>query len=243
MPSPKCKPKITDAVSQALNDPDMSILAIHGCLVCNTLSHFTRYPLVAAKFAANIAQGIETKYKTERPPQDEFDLYLSQISAAIICSVVAMESHINEYIIGNTKTLDKPCFVPLPALLKKYNLGKKNKKKITLKELFESTSVLLKYDTVFSILNNRLITIPHSTLIQDITHIVKLRNLLVHFTPEYSDALDQHANIKKKNHNLRFPINPFSNSTTRFPYFLSAKCAMVSHMRSEEFIKLFNSHC
>jgi len=204
----------------------------------NILSHFTRYHLIAAEFASNIAHDIETKYKTTKPPQTERDLHLSQVSAAIICSVATLESHINEYIIKNDHPLRKSCFIPLPALLKKYKLDKN----VTLGSLFSTSSVLLKYDTVFSILNNRLITIPHSTLIQDVRCIIALRNLLVHFTPEYSDSLSRHADINKSRNNVRFPMNPFSNSLTRFPYWLSAKCAMTSHARSKEFIELFTSH-
>src|SRR5271157_724929 len=56
-------------------------------------ANFTPYHLLAAKNAAHKASEIENTYKSIDPPQEELDLYLSQASTAIICSVAALESN------------------------------------------------------------------------------------------------------------------------------------------------------
>ena len=200
--------------------------------------NFTLYHLLAAETAAIAATDIEGRYKSEKPPQKEIDLCLSHVSIAIICSVAALESNINEFIIDHEKPLSVECPNLIPALLKKY---RKLKKDNIIGQFDNTTDVLLKYDTVLSMLKNRLITHPHTTLVQDIEYIVVLRNALVHFTPEWHGDLIRHAKINKTRNNRRFPTSPFHNSK-EFPYFLSAACATTSTTRAKEFIELFKSY-
>ncbi len=215
-----------------------------------TRAGFAKYHLLAAQDAACTANVIENKYKSAVPPQNDLDLYFSQISTAIICSVAALESNINEYIIDHKEHIDKAPVISESEILKKYNryfmkydkvLQKYvlNNKELS-KVLLKNTDLIFKYDIVWFIKKNDLL--PENTLTQDIRYLTELRNALTHFTPEWSDALLKHVDLEKDRKN-RFTLNPFyAQGSLFFPYrCLSASCAMWSCKVSNEFLALFKS--
>jgi hypothetical protein len=199
-------------------------------------ANFTPLHLLAAKTAALTATNIENKYKSANPSQVDMDLLLSQVSISIICSVAALESNINEYLVDHEKNIDK---IPTnfdPALFKKYKL---TKNKLS-KQLLENTNIIFKYDIIWFIKKNRL---PAENKIQqDARYLTRLRNALTHFTPEWDNALSRHINLEKGVKN-RFALNPFyPPKALFFPYrCLSASCAIWSCKVSNEFMELFKS--
>jgi len=199
-------------------------------------ANFTQYHLLAAQNAAFTANEIENKYKSESPSQKELDLYLSQVSTAIICSVAALESNINEYLVDHEKHIDK---VPLnfgPKVIKKYKFGKTKLPK----QLLESTNIIFKYDIIWLIKKNCLL--PENKLKQDIRYLTRLRNALTHFTPEWGNALSKHIDLEKARKNRFTPNRFYPPDGLFFPYrCLSASCALWSCRVTNEFIELFKS--
>mgnify|MGYP001570242603 CR=1 FL=1 len=221
----------------------ISRLSCQSFGMMKTRAGFTKYHLFAAQNAASTASEIENKYKSATPSQNDLDLYLSQISTAIICSVAALESNINEYIIDHKEHIDTASVISEPKVLKKY--GKTPKKHVPnnnelSKVLLQNTNLIFKYDIVWFIKKKDLL--PENKHKHDIRYLTKLRNALTHFTPEWSNALSKHINLKKGRKN-RFTLNPFyAPGSLFFPYHcLSASCAMWSCKVSNEFLMLFKS--
>lgn len=166
--------------------------------IMKTRAGFTKYHLFAAQNAASTASGIENKYKPAVPFQNDLDLYLSQVSTAIICSVEALESNINEYIIDHKEHIDKASVISEPKVFKKYEKTLKkhvlNNNELS-KVLLQNTGLIFKYDIVCFIKKNDLL--PENKHKQDIRYLTELRNALTHFTPEWSNALSKHIDLEK----------------------------------------------
>lgn len=200
-------------------------------------ANFSQYHLLAAKNAAIVASNIEEKYKSIAPPQDDFALYLSQVSTAAICSVAALESNINEYLVDHEKRISELPVSFTPNVLKKY---RKLKKDNILQQLFECSDVFLKYDIVSFIIKADLL--PENKLIQEVRYLIRLRNAFTHFTPEWDNALSKHDSLRKSRKN-RFSISPFSTTGSLFfPYQLGSSCAIWSCRVSNDFLEFFKSH-
>lgn len=99
---------------------------------------------------------------------------------------------------------------------------------------------MLKYDVVSFMLKEKCIT--QNKLKEDTMYLIKLRNALVHFTPEWNNDLIKHNDLKisKKN---RFEFSPFYDKDVFFiPHrCLSGSCATWSHATASDFIKMFKS--
>lgn len=199
-------------------------------------ANFTQYHLLAAQNAGLVATEIENKHKSQGPSQGDLNLYLSQVSAAIICSVAALESNINEYLIDHEKRIDKAPAISDPRLLKKYTF---NKNKLA-SQLLQSTNIIFKYDVIWFITKNDLLA--ENDIKRNIRYLTRLRNALTHFTPEWDNNLLKHVKLEKNRQN-RFTLSPFyAPGGLFFPYrCLSASCAMWSYKVSNQFIELFKS--
>lgn len=221
-----------------MNEISVNIVlpALQSTAFGKSRANFTQYHLLAAQNAALIATEIENKYKSESPSQEERDLYLSQVSTAITCSVAALESNINEYLVDHERHIDKAAVNFDPRVIKKYKFRKTRLSK----QLLENTNIIFKYDIIGLIKKNCLP--PENKLKQDIRYLTRLRNALTHFTPEWDNALSRHIDLKKDRKN-RFTLNPFyAPGGLFFPYrCLSASCALWSCKVSNEFIELFKS--
>lgn len=221
----------------------MSKISINAVEPCESVSltgkqraNFTPYHLHAAENAALTASEIENTYKSINPPQKDLNLYLLQVSTAIICSVAALESNINEYLIDHEQHIDKVLVIADSKVLKEYTF---NKNRLS-HQFLQSTSIIFKYDIIWFIKKNSLL--PENKLKEDIRYLARLRNALTHFTPEWDNALSRHVNLEKCVKN-RFALNPFyPPKALFFPYrCLSASCAIWSCKVSNEFIELFKS--
>ncbi len=199
-------------------------------------ANFSQYHLLAAQNAALMATKIENKYKSESPSQEELDLYLSLVSTTIICSVAALESNINEYLVDHETHIDKEPVNFDPKVIEKCKLGETKLSK----QLLESTNIICKYDIIWLIKKGCLV--PENKLKQDIRYLTRLRNALTHFTPEWDNALSKHIDLEQHRKN-RFTINRFyPPGSLFFPYrCLSASCGSWSFKVSKEFIELFKS--
>jgi len=199
-------------------------------------ANFTPYHLFAAKNAAQTASEIENAYKSIDPPRKKLDLYLSQVSTAIICSVAALESNVNEYLIDHEKYINKVPAISDPSLLKKYTF---NKNELS-SQLLQSTNIIFKYDLIWFITKNDLL--PKNKIKRSIRYLTRLRNALTHFTPEWDNSLLEQVKLERNRQN-RFVLSPFyPPGCIFFPYrCLSASCANWARKVSDEFIQLFKS--
>lgn len=201
------------------------------------------FHLIAAEFATQKAKEIENKYTTETPPKTESDLYMSQALTAIICSVSALESTINECIVFQEDALNK-LFIgaKLDAIKSKYKKRIRNIDKINkIREILGRSFVFPKYDIVWYLITNDFI--PSDDLTCDVEYLIAIRNALNHFAPEWDDDLKKHLELEKSINN-RFTVNPYSSPNGLvFPYqFLSFSCADWSCSTSNKFINLFKAH-
>lgn len=173
----------------------ISINAVEPCesvsLTLKQRANFTPFHLLAAENAALKASEIENTYKSIDPPQKDLNLYLSQVSTAIICSVAALESNINEYLIDHEKDIDKAPATSDARLLKKYAF---NKNKLS-SQLRQNTSIIFKYDLIWFIMKNDLLS--ENDTKRNIRYLTRLRNALTHFTPEWDNNLLKHVRLEK----------------------------------------------
>ncbi len=199
-------------------------------------ANFTQYHLLAAQNAGLVATEIENKYRSQSPSQEDLNLYLSQVSTAIICSVAALESNVNEFLIDHEKQIDRAPATSDPRLLKKYTF---NEGKLS-NQLLQSTNIIFKYDLTWFITKNDILA--ENDIKRNIRYLTRLRNALTHFTPEWDDNLLKHVKLEK-NRQSRFTLSPFYDpGGLFFPYrCLSASCAIWSFNVSKEFIELFKS--
>lgn len=203
-------------------------------------SNFDYIHLNSARIFVDLALAIDNDphYKNSAP-QDVINSYMSYVSSVIICSVAALESMINQFMVDNSNKLNISPHKDDDSIFKKFK--RLNKKENILRQLHAIPNVMLKYDVVFFLLKKKFIT--HNKLKEDIGYLVDIRNALVHFTPEWDNALGKHGCLEKSRKN-RFTDSGFHDSKTLFfPYrCLSGSCASWSHETAASFIEMFTSN-
>jgi len=126
----------------------------------------------------------------DQPLGNFFSTQIGTVSATVMLTVASLESNINEY-------LCKPEQV-FP------NLSGESPK--TLVRLLEQKSILEKYQAVLSFRDVAEYPAGESPY-QDVDALIKLRNALVHFKPEWHDEQELHRKIEGRLKG-RFAINP-----------------------------------
>lgn len=203
-------------------------------------ANLTKYHLNSAIQFSQKAYKIEQTYRAQKIiPENIHTNHMSYVSTSIISSVAALESSINEFLVDmkeryENKAFDKNSHVEtIMDTIKIFNH----------EDMFESLfskqkPVISKYKIVSLFFQKKdLITQLQE---EDINYLVNLRNALIHFTPEWDNALKKHNDIEKSLKN-RFTLNPLrSSDSTFFPYkCLSSSCSLWSYRVSKKFIKHF----
>lgn len=209
-------------------------------MTAKSRANFTLYHLNSASINSKLAFDIEREYdKTESTPEHIVQNYISHVSASIISSVAALESKINEYIADNKAHLRKNISNLDSTFFSKFKQINQNKD--VMSQISLITSAILKYKIINTIMygNSR---IDNKTE-EAINLIIKIRNALIHFTPEWDNQLIKHKEIEKsvKNH---FSLSPlYSDESMFFPYrCLSVDCAQWAAITITSFIeKHFNA--
>ena len=204
-------------------------------------ANFSHYHLNSAKLSFYAADKIEQEYKNQKDiPPNILNDYMSYVSTSIICSVAALESKINECIVDRKAQLSK-IFIPKSSIIfKKYkNL---NPKKVVIEQINSISNALVKCDIVAFLLQNKLLSTD--SLFKKIKYLIDMRNSLIHFTPEWDNALIKHKNLKdkyQKQFSDDFILSPFFNEDALFiPYCcLSASCAKWACKNSIDFIETY----
>ncbi len=196
-------------------------------------ANLSQYHMLASLNAANTASQIEDKLAAASLSQPELDNYLSQVSTAIICSVAAIEATINEFVVDSVSRLDKMNLSEAMQI----NYKIKNTS-LPSRQILSITCIIDKVDIMWTILKNTLL--PENTMKQDVRYLCRLRNALIHFTPEWDNDLANHAALEQQLKN-QFKVSPLYDPGCLFiPYrCLSASCALWAHITSRDFISFF----
>lgn len=201
--------------------------------------NFTVFHLNSAELNRKIAFNIEKKYNQIKPPTNILQNYISHISSAIISSVAALESKINEYIVDNEDKIKKKSLDLDDNFYCQFRIKKNRKKgKNILSQIKSITSAIVKYKIINQIIHKDTKIEPN--IEEKIKLIIRIRNALIHFTPEWDNDLDMHKKIEKAVEN-HFRLCPFySKETMFFPYrCLSDSCAEWAITTSKDFIENF----
>jgi hypothetical protein len=126
-----------------------------------------------------------------KPLGNFFDEEIACVSATVMLATASLEANINEYFsdIGAS-------FPELPESLRECAFG-----------LIEKKSSLEKYQYALTFKGKSTIPIGQQPY-QDANALIRLRNALVHFKPEWHDEQDEHRKLERQLVG-RFAINPF----------------------------------
>lgn len=147
-----------------------------------------RHMMAAARFS-RMCGDIESAYK-ERPLGAFFDEQIGAVSATVMLATASLESNINEYLCEPEQV-----FSSLPK-----------DSPHALVRLLEQKSILEKYQSVLTF-RGFAEYLTGEQPYQDADALVKLRNALVHFKPEWHDEQELHRKIEGRLKG-RFEINP-----------------------------------
>ncbi|MBF0398612.1 MAG: hypothetical protein HQK78_17690 [Desulfobacterales bacterium] len=230
---------ITTSMNFRLSVPDLYMTA-------KSHSNFDYIHLNSARIFSEHAYDIENNPKYIDDPQNAPEkikvLYRSYVSSSIICSVSALEAFINQFLLDNNDKLKtSPCSVNKQIKLKFKEFGRTlSKKKELLGQLGNAPNALLKFEIIVFLLKHHFI--PANSLKVNIDGLIKVRNALIHFKPEWDNAFDKFKEIESFISD-KIIHNPFYSKTNNFfPYrCLSASCASWSVQNADEFIEQFKS--
>lgn len=183
--------------------------------------------LSAAHFARQSAI-IETNYKDEITEELRAE-HRAYVTGAIIVSVASLEATINEVFISavDDENLFEDFDHTTPKVLKE------------LLDVVERSEILQKYQFVLTAANKEAFECGKSPY-QDVAGLIKLRNGLVHYKPEWDTDLKEHKKIEDWL-KPRFNTNPFSHDNNAFfpERCLGHGCAEWSVKSTIEFIEDF----
>lgn len=188
---------------------------------------FSRQHLVAARHFAHLATEAEEQNEVSRTLKTEHRAY---VTGAIVFSVAFLEASINELYLEavdinrtTLSTLTDPQFTILAELW----------------PIVEQTQALGKFQIVLASCGCSRFDKGVEPF-QGVDSLIKIRNALIHYRPEWDNELDEHKKIHNRVSN-KFALNPFTDkSSLWFPHqCLGAGCAKWGIGRVEQFIVEF----
>ncbi|WP_431064830.1 hypothetical protein [Methylotuvimicrobium sp.] len=144
--------------------------------------------MAAARFSRMCGE-IESAYE-DQPLGNFFDTQIGAVSATVMLATASIESNINEYLCEPEQVFP--------------NLSGESPHSLV--RLLEQKSILEKYQAVLSFRGVAEYPAGESPY-QDVDALIKLRNALVHFKPEWHDEQELHRKIEGRLKG-RFEINP-----------------------------------
>lgn len=122
-----------------------------------------------------------------------FDELIGCVSASVLLSVASLEANLNQYLF-EPKNFFKDFNDGVLDLIMDYLNSK-------------STKILNKYQKVLSVKGKEIFDTNRNPY-QDVDILIKLRNILVHFRPEWHDDQDEHKKLGEKLRG-KFELSPF----------------------------------
>jgi uncharacterized protein YutE (UPF0331/DUF86 family) len=211
-------------------------------------ANFTHYHLNSAKMFANHAIELEKYCNDDQQKKNEVHKdYISYVSSSVLASVAALESNINEMFIDfreKYEAVHKNTDSNTNKMIEAINAFS------VIKDMFvhiieKPKPVLSKYKTMSLLIKERnIISEKEETIIK---FIIRLRNNIVHFMPEWDNDLNEHESIEKTYKNQysgKFSLSPIYNSGAMFfPYLcLSADCSSWCLSSVKKFIENYKSN-
>jgi hypothetical protein len=200
--------KKTNNASAAITLPSPVVSA-----TAKTRSNLSARHMLAAAYFSRKAGEIEQAH-TGEPFGNFYDDIAWNVSAAVFFAVAALEADANEIFIDSYRTLPE------------YKEGLIDE----IWNLIELKPILEKYQMVLFLKKNERFDKGES-IYQDADNLIKLRNALVHFKPEWSDEKKEHIKIENRLKG-KFQLSPFLVSDTEF---FPKKC--MSHGCAEWAVK------
>ena len=181
-----------------------------------------QFILTAANFTRKIKE-IETEHEGE-PFGDFFDDISSYTLSTILNSSTALEGYINEIFV------DRATYFP------EYNQQLMD----DVWSITERGKILEKYGFALSLKDKGRFK-KGTSFYQDAEDLIKLRNTLVHFKPEWSHEQGEHKKLMKRLKN-KFELSPFfQNAESAFPNsIMGYSCAKWSVTTTLNFIEEFS---
>lgn len=212
-----------------MSDENHSILAGKATLKISISKANIKYragffiPLIkgASDYAIRVREN-EQSYKG-RPLGDFYDQIRQDVVATVLMSVAAMESNINEFLFEdeNFSILSKSA-------------------KDTAAELMDRNSILDKYQNTLGLLDAERFDKGTEANFQHASALIKLRNAITHFKPEWSDEQVFHRKLGKQLNGKFEPSPFFSEDKPLFPErCMSMGCADWAVKTSLRFILAF----
>lgn len=164
------------------------VSSCHG--IIRQKSAFAVQHLMAAARFSRMCGGIEIA-NAGKPLGSFFDEEIACVSAAVMLATASLESNINEYF-----SEVESSFPDLSESMRE-----------NIFELIEKKSILEKYQYALTFKGKTKFPIDKQPY-QDTNTLIRLRNALVHFKPEWHDEQEEHKKLEKQLVG-KFPINPF----------------------------------
>ncbi|NOR76885.1 MAG: hypothetical protein GQ523_00275 [Methanophagales archaeon] len=157
-------------------------------------AHFARQSAIIEK---NYKDGITDELRAE---------HRAYVTGAIIVSVASLEATINDVFISaiDNDNLFKDFDPSIPKVLSEFWTW----------DVVERSSILEKYRCVLAVANKEAFDHGNPPY-QEVNDLIKLRNALVHYKPEWDTDLKNHKGIENRLKS-RFNINPFSHDNDAF---------------------------
>lgn len=169
---------------------EASLQGFTGQIVLRQKSAFAVQHLMAAARFSRMCGNIEIE-NAGKPLGSFFDEQIACVSATIMLATASLESNINEYFSEIASN-----FPELSEILREDAFG-----------LIEKKSILEKYQYALSFKGKSKFSVGEQPY-QDANALVRLRNALVHFKPEWFDEREVHTKLEQQLVG-KFPINPF----------------------------------
>lgn len=191
----------------------------------------------AAKMFADEARAIEVN---SPPPLDDEALkshYRALVTATVLSAVAGLESSVNELF---QECVDKETHTQLKGLADHHRVRMAEAWNF-LKE--KQVDILTKYDEAIRLSESERLARGESPY-QDVKGLIRLRNRLVHYSPEWSNEQDENNKLRRLLRN-RFPENPYSAPKSEeplwFPHLcLGAGCANWAVNSTKAFLDQFS---
>jgi len=193
----------------------VSMAASAGIGVTARVKHsFSQQHLAAATLFAGEAQ--EWENATHQPDETRLSKHRALVTSAILSAVAFLEASINELYHA---VINREVLPPLPSE--------------RFQELWEIADgekfpILKKYQVALTLADKQCF-VKGTQPYQDADSLIKLRDSLVHYKPEWEDEAGQHQKLESRLHG-KFALNPyFPTATLWFPHrCLGAGCAQWS---------------
>ena len=168
-------------------------------------TNFSSHHMLSAAHFARQSAIIEKNYKDEITDELRAE-HRAYVTGAIIVSVASLEATINDVFISaiDNDNLFKDFDPSIPKVLSEFWTW----------DVVERSSILEKYRCVLAVANKEAFDHGNPPY-QEVNDLIKLRNALVHYKPEWDTDLKNHKGIENRLKS-RFNINPFSHDNDAF---------------------------